>query len=117
LAFRDSYLTTIDSFEDFIMNWLSEERLHTIVHLRPQYSFLTLPGNPDQILVDFVGRFENIENDFLMITQRLSMSGKQLPKENVNRDKKNYRLEYTPEMIDKVYKLYSRDIKLFRYEP
>lgn len=116
LSFRDTYLTTINSFEAFIMNWLNEERLHSIVHFRPQYSFLTLPENPNEILVDFLGRFENIENDFLTITQKLGMTKKQLPKENVTGDKKNYKLEYTPQMIDRVFKLYAQDIKLFRYE-
>jgi len=116
LVFRDTHLTSINSFENFVMNWLTVDRFETIVHLRPQYSFLTLPDEKDDVLVDFVGRFENIENDFLTITRKLGMKEKQLPKENVTADKKNYKMEYTPEMIERVYKLYERDIRLFKYE-
>jgi hypothetical protein len=67
-----------------------------------------------KIIVDFIGRFENLSEDFDVIRNKLKISAK-LPKLNAT-SHGSYRDAYDNEMIDFVYKYCKRDIKEFGYE-
>jgi hypothetical protein len=56
----------IPSFKDFV-EWLGRSGLHKDIHWAPQSSILVIPVHK----FDFIGRIENLEEDFRMVTGRL----------------------------------------------
>ena len=123
------------SFRDFVLNklprpgWDDQYR-----HVMPQYDMLhDTRGN---LLVDFVGRFESLEQDFTEVRQRLGLSGARLPHRNRS-DKKSRDLKrkvrnvlfmngenrlqsmadfYDDETRTAVEDYYRKDIETFGYE-
>ena len=68
-----------------------------------------------KLLVDFVGRFEHLSNDFKQITNRLGISVELL---HVNRagKKTDYREFYSKRTMERVHFAYRDDIDTFEYE-
>jgi hypothetical protein len=63
---------------------------------------------------DFIGRYENISDDFNLLMSRLSLKNA-LP--HLNKfEHADYRTFYKPRDVDKVEKLYERDISYFNYK-
>lgn len=77
-----------------------------------QKDFL-VSGN-GELLVDYVGRYENLENDFRQICSRIGVSA-QLPKKNVS-NSTPYQHYYTTETIEKIENSFRPDIEFFDYE-
>jgi hypothetical protein len=67
-----------------------------------------------KLLVDYVGKFERIDDDFKKICSRIGVSAS-LPKLNVS-NLKPYREFYNNEAKDLVWKTYSPDITFFQYD-
>lgn len=65
--------------------------------------------------VDFVGRFENLEQDFQTIAKKLNISGITLPVRNRTKHK-HYSYYYTDETRELVADLFKNDIKMFGYK-
>lgn len=83
----------------------------------PQYTWITdINGNQ---LVDYLGKIENIEQDFIYITKRLGLDSK-LDFCNSSTNKVNssflYRDIFDKETQQIVSKFYQKDIELFGYE-
>ncbi|AOY81591.1 sulfotransferase family protein [Moorena producens JHB] len=117
----------IDKFEfkDFVLNHFPKPDDYSDAsrHVLPQYDFLyDSQGNR---LVDFVGRFENLQADFNIVCQKLGIEDSQLPHLNSNKQnkiKKGYKQEYKPyleyyddETKEFVGKIYQKDIETFGY--
>lgn len=66
--------------------------------------------------LDFIGKFENLENDFKKICQKLNLEEDPLPKAKVLRNRPHYSYFYDKNTKDKVAKLYKDDIEYFGYE-
>nr|VFK68473.1 MAG: Sulfotransferase family protein [Candidatus Kentron sp. UNK]VFK73604.1 MAG: Sulfotransferase family protein [Candidatus Kentron sp. UNK] len=87
-------------------------------HFRSQYAALYEDG---ALCVDFVGKFENLAEDWARIAKRLNFSPT-LASLNESRHKKapnikkDYREYYTPEIADMVYARYQNDVHAFGYE-
>lgn len=113
--FSDEVMSQVDTFEDFVMSWLTPERVSEWVHFIPQYKYIT--NAKGEIVVDFVGRFENFETDFESISKHIGVN-QSLIHLNKTKDKKvfDYREVYTKEMVEKVALLYKKDVELFNYE-
>lgn len=106
----------------------------------PQGSFVYTDN--DELLVDFIGRFENLENDFGYVCKRVGLPQVEIPHANQSSDMgsflgvkpkklarnvfdrlsrnnppkhKHYREYYDLECIEVVAELYRRDIDLFKY--
>ena len=105
------HLSSINSFEDFVMNWLQEDNLKHIIHFYPQSWFLK--NNSEKIEIDFIGRFEHLSSDFAIIANKLGVESKlrYLNKGN----KGSYKSVYNQKMIEKVKLIYKEDIELFNY--
>ena len=74
-----------------------------------------ISDNEGNILVDFIGRFENINDDFEIIKSKIGITNIKL--EHLNKfEHRNYREYYSDNDIEKVYKMYEHDIKYFNYE-
>lgn len=107
----------------------------------PQSNYLYTEN--DDLLVDFVGKFENLQDDFDYVCEKIGIPKTQVPHVNESKDnnaiftlnpkalirniyydikKKNipgfkrYQDYYDQESIDLVAELYKRDIELFKYD-
>ncbi len=111
-------LAKYNCFEDFVKRWVNSNNIYKYVHFVPQYHFLCHPGN-DKLLVDFVGYYENIEEDFDLISNKLaSPPNSPLKYENkthIFNKKLEYKSFYTDETRNIVYEVYRKDIELFGY--
>lgn len=65
--------------------------------------------------MDFIGRFENLQEDFNIVCDRLEIEDPTLPKLLV-RKYGHYTDNYTPETKDLVYKLYKEEIDYFKFQ-
>lgn len=71
-------------------------------------------SDDDKLLVDFVGRYENLDADFKTICDKIGISIK-LPVLNVSKSKP-YQEYYNKDSIELVRRTFARDIELFEYE-
>ena len=109
-------------------------------HVMPQCRYLT--NAHGELLVDFVGRFENLQADFSRVCEALGLGPAGLPRVNVSQghegglfsrkalyrlagalrghvgspDLKDYRAYYDDETREKVAEIYREDIQMFGYE-
>jgi hypothetical protein len=116
LIFSQRALQGINTFDDFVKNYLLK-KLHekgVYTHFIPQYKFVC--DQKGQLLVDYIGRFEEYDQSCAYIFSRLGIKQPEVKKENANKERSHYREYYTPETIEIVRKIYKKDIDLFKYE-
>jgi hypothetical protein len=105
------------SFEDFVMSikYSSATCYHPVPH-RNQLDWFVDPDGV--VLVDFIGRFEQIEADWAKIAAKLGMEGSSLPHKNQKTgEKRHYSEMYTkPAMVEAVRNAFKVDIETFHYE-
>lgn len=104
-AKKTNYLTKnkIKNFKEFL--------LHPT--MKSNWNFY---GDSKNVLVDFVGKYETLNQDLMKISQRLNLPiPKDLPHEKKNQTRKHYSYYYTSETKNIVYKQFSREIKFFNY--
>lgn len=102
------------SLEEFVMEYLTPETAKVIRQFRPQYYYLY--DSDLNLMIDFVGKFENIQHDYDYIRKKIG-TGEPLQKLNVTKSKRlpieHY---YTSDaMIKKVIDLYDKDFELLGY--
>lgn len=109
-------LRAYDTFEDFLEgdSWLTSMGPSGIY--RPQTHWLAMRGRPRTLLVDFVGRQENLAEDMQKIAERIG------PDVSFNTERKanvtpKYRkdVEWSEAAIAKVVNRYSDDFELLGY--
>jgi len=106
-----------DDFDDFVRGWVNEENVLSYIHFVPQYRFLCAPFSR-RILVDSIGRFEQLESDFDLVCRRLGLTGVQLPHHNRGPragERRDLREHYTLAARRIVERVYRTDIELFGY--
>jgi len=105
-------LAQYTSFEHFVLNGLPRSDIRSFMHFRPQEEFVCdWLGRP---LVDFVGRFERLAEDFTDICGRIGVSA-ELQQTNPS-DHLNYKDAFSRQMVAVVRRHYRSDIDLFRYD-
>ena len=107
----ETHLSIYKDFEDFVLNGLNEKIIWEIMHLIPQYEFVC--DKNGKIIVDYVGRFENLKKSVDKINDILKSDFKLEHHNKTN--KKDYKDIYTTEMIEKVHQIYQKDIDIFEY--
>lgn len=107
----ESNLAAYPTFESFVLGWLSPEAILTWVHFLPQHYFIC--DDSGKIMMDFVGRVENLEADYAMVAARLGCNRK-LEKVNVG-SQQHYSHYYTDASRELVGRVYAKDIALFGY--
>lgn len=110
-AWAEQNLRQFDDFGSFVRGWVNEENIQTWVHFLPQHYFVC--DTAGKIMVDFVGRVENMESDFAYVAGRLGCN-KELVKVNTG-DNCHYSAHYDEETREIVRRVYARDIELFGY--
>jgi hypothetical protein len=107
----EAHLADYETFEGFVKSWVSPETVLTHVHFIPQHLFVCdASGN---LVVDFIGRFEQLAEDFEIVRRRLGILARL---EHHNRSEpRNYRNFYTEATEKIVERVYRKDIELFGY--
>lgn len=110
----------VKTFEDFLKLKFDPERpynymLDTSAELQHEY-LVNLRG---EIIVDFIGRYERLQDDFDTICERIGIAPFALPHLRRATDREDYRRYYTDELVELVGDHYRRDLELldYRFEP
>ncbi len=103
-----------DTLEDFVLQYLTPDTANTNRYFRPQHSFVC--DSENRVLVDFIGRFESLHDDYETIRQKTG-TGNPLKKLNVTQADIKPPEEYfaNKEVLRKVITIYGEDFKLFGY--
>ncbi|WP_234952745.1 sulfotransferase family 2 domain-containing protein [Rhodopirellula baltica] len=103
------------TFEAFVMDFLSPQRLHQHPLFAPQTYFIC--NYRMEIQMDFVGKLESIDTDFSRVQESLPKPVESLQVQNTSRERlHDFREEYkSPAVIDRVAELYRGDIEAFGY--
>ena len=114
---RPHLIAHLTDFEQFIRWKLDPERpyqYHIDTSIQSQLDYLVdLRG---KILVDFIGRYENLNNDFAHVCEALGIRHLQLPHKREARDRnKDYRSYYSDALAELVENYFERDIKTLNY--
>jgi hypothetical protein len=106
-------LYKFEDFEDFVKRWITPENVLTWEHFKPQHRYVCDPNG--KLQVDYVGRFENINNDFDYICSQLGIKAN-LPHDNRTSEKrKQYHSYYSDETREIVAGVYKKDIEMFGF--
>ena len=108
-------LTNSNSFEEFLYNCVDTiddiDGKKSILYNQLDY----ITDEDGSLIVDFVGRFENLNSDSQTVFQNLGLDNVVLPHKNSSKHR-NYRTYYTEETKVEVGRRYARDIEFFGYE-
>ena len=114
-AWSDEHLSEFNSFNDFVLSLTNEDKCRDILswnHFIPQYLFVC--NSKNDIMVDFVGRYENLEDQF-KIVQKFSNNANQLPHNNKT-ERNDYQHYYNEKTRAIVRSVYANDFELFHYD-
>ncbi|QIK37766.1 sulfotransferase family protein [Caldichromatium japonicum] len=114
---RPHYLGGHTDFADFLRWKLDPDRpyqYHLDTSITPQSDYLVdLEG---RVIVDDIGRYERLEEDFAGICKRIGIRPLPLPHRRRAQDRKrDWRTYYTDETAELVARHFARDIELFGY--
>lgn len=114
---RPQYLFGHDNFKDFLKFKFDPERpyqYHIDTSIEQQSDYLIdLHGN---ILTNFIGRYENLHDDFAHACEQIGIKTT-LPEKRISTDrKKDFRSYYDDECIELVAQHFKQDIELLSYK-
>ncbi len=123
------------AFKEFVMKGFPEKDLYTNAyrHIMPQYEYIY--DGEGKKLVDFVGKLENLQNDFDVVCSSLGLADSALLHVNSSnrrnsilgrlmarlidrtpKPKIHYSEYYNAKLADHVANIYSKDLEAFNYE-
>lgn len=80
---------------------------------RPQLDYIV--NLNQEIIVDFIGRYERLSNDFELLCEKLEIDGAQLPHKRNSKRASTFQEQYDSASRDLVGEFYRRDIETFAY--
>ena len=104
------------SFEQFVewMRYASCTCIHPVPH-RYQLDWFVSPHG--DVIVDFIGKFENLASDWAKVAARLNIAAAPLPMLNVNADRpRDYTSYYTERTRGIVAERFAVDVEYFGYK-
>jgi len=106
-----------ESFEHFLRRKLDPARpwqYHIDTSITPQSDYLIdLRG---EVIVDFIGHYENLQGDFDHCCQQIGLPTTVLPHKRKAEDRTSYRQYYSEETQALVAQHFAKDIELFGYQ-
>lgn len=103
---RHRAVRRLPDFERFVDRELSRPR---------SAQWWMLEGNDGRLGVDFVGRFENLEQDMTRICTRIGIPFSPLPHVNRTGARRPYQAYFTPGLARRVGQRWAREIEAFGY--
>jgi hypothetical protein len=100
------HFLSLGSFQNYIA-WQCEDGLP----LQKEFLF----SEDGEQLVNFIGRFENLERDFESVCMQIGVSA-ELPRLNVSRQTRSFKEYYDARLVEMVREKYQPDIDLFDYQ-
>jgi len=114
---RPQHMNNIDDFNEFMRWKFNPERpyqyhIDTSLELQTDY-LIDLHGN---LLTDFIGHQENLQEDFKQVCETIGIPPIQLPFKRMASDrKKDYRSYYQDDTSEMVAEHFRRDIEMLNY--
>ncbi len=113
---RPHLMEGIPDFPTFIRWKLDPERpyqyhIDTSIQLQSDY-LIDLHGN---LLVDFIGKYENLQRDFEEVCRRIGIPPRKLPHKRKATDRSDYRRYYDDTTVEMVGDHFRADIEMFGY--
>ncbi len=113
---RPHLLDGVNTFDHFIRLKLDPDRkpvYHFDVTMECQTDYLVdLKGN---LIVDFVGRYERLAEDFRIACQRIGIQAPSLPHKRKAQNRELYQRYYSAETAELIARHFQKDIELFGY--
>jgi hypothetical protein len=114
------FFKTLRGFDGFIEFLAAQSKTNFAGLSFFEYSFKSpqrdfLYDEEGNLLVDYVGKFENMEHDFAEVCKIIGIPPVELPHINKS-DHKHYLEYYTPETKRLVYSILKEDIQTFNYD-
>ena len=97
----------------FMKQALNDPRFHRKILVRPQSQLLT--DGKLNLGLDFVGRFETLQQSYDEICKHIGISSTDLSEKNISRHEA-YNMYYDSELSELVATFYKDDLKLFDYD-
>ena len=101
--------------EEYNINEYSDRSSQVYYPHQPQHKYLF---DNDEMVVDFVGRYENLQEAWNSLRDKLNIDSRyrdmQLPRLNVS-EREDYRIYYKDKDIERICNMYKKDIDLFDY--
>lgn len=105
---------TFDAFLEWKVNPERKYQYHLDTVMTPQTDYLV--DFHGKVLTDFLGRFENLQEDFATICRRLGIPAPELPHKRKATDReRDYRKYYNDRTAALVAQHFKRDIELLGY--
>lgn len=113
---RPHLLRGIEDFPTFIRWKLDPARpyqyhIDTSIELQSDY----LKDLSGKIIVDFIGHYETLQEDFDKVCRTIGIAPKQLPHKRQAKDRSDYRKYYSDEIAELVAQHFRPDIEAFGY--
>ncbi|MCK4473133.1 MAG: sulfotransferase family 2 domain-containing protein [Anaerolineae bacterium] len=102
-------VSRMDSFEEYI-DWRAHQSDRKFLQQK-DYCF----DSDGKLLMNFMGRYETLENDFMTICDLIKVGPIRLPRLNAS-EHGSYRNYYNQRTRHMIYDLYRQDIELLQYE-
>lgn len=107
-----SLLKKYDSFNDFVDKFLNHENILKIDHFVPQS--LWLSNEEGKVEIDFIGKFENLNEDYNKLQLKYNISSTKLTHQNKTSHKT--KTFFSQKNLEKINVLYKIDFENFGYE-
>jgi hypothetical protein len=109
----DTYIKPYKTFKDLVMN-IDEDKanLFTQQHFAPQMNYIV--DDHEDVVVDFIGRFENIDEDFGVVCKKIGIPSVNLPLLNTSHHQPYWEY-YDDESQEMIARKYNREISYFNY--
>lgn len=113
---RPHLMEHVKNFQEFVHWKLEEKRSYNYIvdtSIALQSSYL-VDLNSD-VIVDFIGRYENLTADFNTVCRKIGIPAPRLPHKRKAVDRKPYQEYYNGETARLVADYFAKDIKMFGY--
>ena len=105
----DDYFRKFKKIE-YDSRFFHENQFHDYKHIEGSVYYNII--NDD---MDFIGTFENLQEDFKRICKMVGLPPSELPKEEKSKHRKKYQTYYTEETQNIIYNHFKKEIQKFNY--
>jgi hypothetical protein len=110
-----NFIKQTSSYSDKMQQFILGPKWPTTTHMRMSNHLDWLIDSDGKILVDFIGKVENFQEDFNIVCDQIGVQRQKLPHYNVS-NHKHYTEYYDNETRDIVARKFSKDINYFDYK-